>query len=275
VLNESTHLKARKRTIFGDWSALTEAFFTVGSSDLRVSEIMYHPADQPRAEFVEIHNSADHAVSLAGLLFSNGVTFEFDLHSSIQSLAPGARLLVVRDIKAFKVVYGDVHNGIIAGSFQDGTSLSNSGETLTLSDPNKAVVFTVTYNDKAPWPTNADGHGRSLVYTGGDASSVGSWGASAAPNGGPGAADTAEPASLDILSAPLEIVRTSDVLMLTYSTTLAEAEISIQQSADLKVWADIEPEVLSETVDGDSRLVTVELPEDSAGFVRIVAVPGN
>ena len=85
----------------------------------------------------------------------------------------------------------------------------------------------------------------------------------------------AEPASLDILSAPLEIVRTSDVLMLTYSTTLAEAEISIQQSADLKVWADIEPEVLSETVDGDSRLVTVELPEDSAGFVRIVAVPGN
>jgi hypothetical protein len=275
VLNESTHLKARKRTIFGDWSALTEAFFTVGSSDLRVSEIMYHPADQPRAEFVEIHNSADHAVSLAGLLFSNGVTFEFDLHSSIQSLAPGARLLVVRDLEAFKVVYGDVHNGIIAGSFQDGTSLSNSGETLTLSDPNNAVVFTVTYNDKAPWPTNADGQGRSLVYTGGDASFVGSWGASAAPNGGPGAADTAEPASLDILSAPLEIVRTSDVLMLTYSTMLAEAEISIQQSADLKVWADIEPEVLSETVDGDSRLVTVELPEDSAGFVRIVVVPGN
>ena len=106
VLNESTHLRARKRTIFGEWTALTEAFFTVGATDLLVSEIMYHPAGEPRAEFIEIHNSADHEVSLAGLRFSNGVTFDFDLHSTIQSLGPDARLLIVRDLEAFRSVYG-------------------------------------------------------------------------------------------------------------------------------------------------------------------------
>ena len=275
VLNESVHIKARKRSIFGDWSALTEAFFTVGANDLRVSEIMYHPAGEPRAEFVEIHNSADHVVSLAGLRFSNGITFDFDLHSSIQSLALDARLLIVRDLEAFRAVYGDVHDGIIGGTFQSGTSLSNSGETLTLSDANRASVFSVTYNDKAPWPTNADGQGRSLVYTGGDAGSVESWGASSVSNGAPGETDTAEPPAKDLLSGQLGITRTSDALVLTYSTAFAEAEIAIQQSTDLKAWMDIEPNVLSETADGDSRLVTVELPQETVGFVRIAAMPGN
>lgn len=276
VLNESTHLRARKRTIFGDWSALNEAFFTVGSNALKISEIMYHPAGEPRSEFIEVHNEADHDVSLAGLWFSNGVAFDFDVHSAIQVLAPDARLLIVRDLEAFRAVYGDTGDDIIAGTFQDGTSLSNSGETLTLSDANKAEVFSIRYNDKAPWPLSADGQGRSLVYTGGDVTSAASWGASEETNGAPGAADTAEAPAKDLLTEPLEIERTGDALVLRYTTTLADAEIVVQQSADLKAWtAIVEPNVLSEMVEGDARTLSVELPRETRGFVRVATVLEN
>ena len=275
VINESIHLQARTRSIFGEWSALTEAFFTVGSNDLRVTEIMYHPMEEPLSEFIELHNSGSFELSLARLHFTRGITFDFDQHSSISSLAPGSRLLIIRDLEAFRTVYGDDHDAIIAGTFQEGTSLSNSGETLTLSDANDAIVFSVSYNDRAPWPTNADGQGRSLVFTGGDLASVANWGSSASLNGAPGDADTVETPSKDILSGPLKITRSDNILILTYSTKLAPTEITIQQSDDLQVWTDLQPTVSSEQPEGDSRSVTIELPPDLEGFVRIAATPEN
>jgi hypothetical protein len=47
-------------------------------------------------------------------------------------------------------------NGIYSGQ------LDNGGETLRLSTPASDTVLTVTYNDRAPWPTGADGTGLSL-----------------------------------------------------------------------------------------------------------------
>ncbi|HVR36582.1 MAG TPA: thrombospondin type 3 repeat-containing protein, partial [Methylomirabilota bacterium] len=40
--------------------------------------------------------------------------------------------------------------------------LSNGGETLTLSDPLRGPVLSLTYDDDVPWPPDADGNGPSL-----------------------------------------------------------------------------------------------------------------
>ncbi len=266
TLTESAHLKARSRSIFGEWSALTEASFTVGVDGLAISEIMYHPKDTPRAEFVELHNRGDVPIALTGLRFTNGISFDFDSHGSIPSLAPDARLLIVRNVEAFRAVHGDTHDAIIAGVFQEGTALANGGETLTLSDANDAIVQTVTYDNGDPWPTSADGEGRSLILNGNR------WIASGTLNGSPGQADAAP---IEILSAPLELTRVNEVMTLTYHTTLAASALTIQQSSDLQDWKEIETPTVSEQVDGDLRSVTVELPNNTNGFVRVRAMIEN
>ena len=55
TLNKSTQVKAR--ALNGKWSALSEATFAIGpvKESLRITEIMYHPAD-PNAEYIELKN---------------------------------------------------------------------------------------------------------------------------------------------------------------------------------------------------------------------------
>ena len=279
TLDRSTHIRARSRTIFGVWSALTEAFFSVGTNELRLTEVMYHPETEPLSEFLELHNPGTAAISLAGLYFSKGINFHFDEHASITSLAPGARLLLVRDLTAFRAVYGDTHEAIIAGTFQDGTGLSNTGETITLSDGNDATILTFTYNDKAPWPTSADGGGPSLVYTGGDPSDSSSWRTSAATGGSPGTeGEVVSPPAAE-LATSLEIARTADAIVLSYTSTLTAeaATITVQQSSDLQDWKVIAPTVISDALNPDTglRAVTAHLPLATDGFVRLAIAPMN
>jgi hypothetical protein len=278
TLDESTHLKARTLAADGEWSALTEAFFTIAADDLRITEIMYHPAPEPRAEFLELSNHGSFTVSLTGLHFSDGITFDFDQHSSIPSLAPGARILIVRDLDAFRAVYGNAHDALIAGTFQDGTALSNDGETLTISDANDEIVLSLTYNDAAPWPSAADGGGRSLVPTGGDLSDPLNWRPSAAADGNPGTSDTSPYPGGSLLAyalaAPFDLSFTGGALTLTYRSHLTadEASVAIEHSPDLVAWQPIIPTALRQELNPDgTRSITVQLPQEGPfGFVRLV-----
>ena len=69
--------------------------------------------------------------------------------------------------------------------------MSNQGERLALSDAASNVIFEVTYDNKAPWPTAAAGLGSSLVLIDpfSPADNAGNWVASARLNGSPGVAD--------------------------------------------------------------------------------------
>ena len=278
TLDESTQLKTRTRTAGGDWSALTSATFTISATDLLITEIMYHPATEPLAEFLELTNSGDFNVSLTGLHFTRGISFDFDQHSSIQSLAPGGRLLIVRDLDAFHAVHGNGHDPIVAGTFQDGTALSNSGETLTIADANDTDILTITYSDKAPWPTSADGDGRSLVYTGGDPALPQNWRPSATDSGNPGSSDSTRyqgGSLLDYaLATPAQINPTQTGGTLTYTTHLTadETTITVLYSPDLKAWETITAEILSQQLnpDGVTRSITVQLPEGIRGFARLI-----
>ncbi|MES2707210.1 MAG: lamin tail domain-containing protein [Verrucomicrobiota bacterium] len=195
TLEKATTVKARARAASGDWSALTSAVFQPAGPGLRLTEIMYHPAGDELAEFLEITNAGTVPLSLAGLHFTQGITFDFDLHSSLHSLAAGERLLIVRNPAAFQAAQGHGQDAKIAGVFQNDTGLANSGETLTLSDAGGGEVFSVTYSDAFPWPAEADGNGASLVLSSpaADLADPLSWRASLASGGNPGTSDSLPP----------------------------------------------------------------------------------
>jgi hypothetical protein len=81
----------------------------------------------------------------------------------------------------------------------DTNQLSNSGENLTLSDAAGGIIKQFSYSDTAPWPTAADGAGRSLVLIAPalnpDHNLAINWRASTALLGTPGNSDALPPPS--------------------------------------------------------------------------------
>jgi hypothetical protein len=148
-----------------DASGNTVATFTTPNTPsdvqrwLRISEFQYNPVSAaPDAEFIEVVNTHTTLVlDLTGVKFTNGFDFSFPVGFS---LAPGARSLIVLNAPAFAAAHPG-HTATIAGSFAAGR-LSNSGETIKLDDATGSTVEEFTYNDRVPWPQQADGGGFSL-----------------------------------------------------------------------------------------------------------------
>lgn len=126
---------------------------------IRFTEIMYEPID-PDAEFIEIANlSTRTTFDLSGWRIS-GVDYDFPGGTS---LAPGARVVVVRDRTHFEAAYG---TGLPVLGLYPGR-LDNAGETLRLLRPGSVTqsfvdVNEVTYASRLPWPHQAEGEGGSL-----------------------------------------------------------------------------------------------------------------
>ena len=127
---------------------------------LAITKIHYHPEGDGLAEYIELTNTnPERSLNLEGISFSDGIEFNFD-NSSIKSLEPNQKIYIVRDNLAFVSAYGETPT--IAGSFENGTALSNGGETIKLEDSENGTIAEITYNDKDPWPESADGKGKAL-----------------------------------------------------------------------------------------------------------------
>ena len=158
-----------------------------------ISEIMYHPDHDDvlaDAEYVELLNVSDANVTLydfergAPWRFAEagdnpGIEFLFGADEPV-TIAPGRYVVLVKDPVFFQVRYGALANLVV---FEWGAgSLSDAGETLTLSAPGEPdgdgvhpwiTVDAVSYSDgshpeNAPngidlWPVAADGAGSSLT----------------------------------------------------------------------------------------------------------------
>ncbi len=276
VLPGSTLVKARTLS-GGVWSALTEAYFQ--ASDLRITEIMYRPTGNGLAEFLEITNTGVAAVNLAGLTFTQGIDFDFAT-SAIQSLAAGERLLLVRDLAAFRAVYGNAHDGRIAGAFQNNTALADSGETLTLGDRTGASVISFAYSDDAPWPTGADGGGYSLVFIAGNANSPTSWRHSSLTGGNPNGSDSIPFPGGDIIGYYLAsnpvINPTANRFTVTRRAQADAASHVVETSSNLTQWSPNQLTLLSVTPDGNgNEMLTYEIPPGGPRrFIQVkVTVP--
>jgi hypothetical protein len=277
---------------------------------LVVSEFSYHPPGDGLAEFIELVNiSPVTTIDLTNIHFNQGVDFNFT-NSTMTTLAPGARALIVRDLVAFQAVYG---TGLpVAGAFANSSSLDNGGEHLKLEDGNNQTVLEFTYHDYAPWPTSADGGGYTLVLKAPelkpDPNIATNWRASVFPGGTPGATDASafpadpagdangngEPDLLDYalgndLGKPaifpsVTVQMNGDLpdLRLHYPRSLGadRARIDVVYSNDLSSWQDATPFLAAGTTQtlGDGRVmmnwtVNPPLTENAQVYLRLKVTP--
>ncbi|MCX8157985.1 MAG: lamin tail domain-containing protein [Verrucomicrobiae bacterium] len=199
-LTGSVRVKARA-LVNNVWSALLEAdFLTPELPSLRVTELMYHPAPPTAAEqaagftdadlfeYLELRNVGTQTVALAGVRFIEGISFQFEAGT----LAPGARLVLVRNRAAFTLRYGA--QTPVAGVYVG--QLSNAGETLHLVDAAGRTIQRFGYGDG--WYPITDGYGFSLVVVDENAPASlwdnrANWRPSGAFNGSPGGPNLAPP----------------------------------------------------------------------------------
>jgi len=215
TLTESTQVRARALS-GGVWSALTKATFVLNeASPLRVTEIMYHPADAGTEgeavyatsdfEFIELLNTGTETVGLVGTEFSNGIVFDFT-DGEIPTLGAGEYAILVNNLDAFAERYTNWANINIAGEFhgkffiQD-AALDNAGEFILLQDGLGNTILNFEYND---WYDITDGEGYSLTLSDYSAdtntwSDSASWRPSKYSGGTPGSGPFDFPSSGDLV----------------------------------------------------------------------------
>ncbi|MFP6615175.1 MAG: chitobiase/beta-hexosaminidase C-terminal domain-containing protein, partial [Candidatus Hydrogenedentota bacterium] len=146
---------------------------------LRFTEIMYNPGDG-WAEFIEIQNTGANTLDVSGVYFSQGINYTFPGGSMLVS---GELITLVRDTdqEAFMTNFGETGDGTYTGK------LSNSGETVALSNSVNVEFLSVTYDDSGSWPGLADGQGYSLILldTMTNGSNASDWGLSENVGGSP------------------------------------------------------------------------------------------
>ena len=181
LVGHTYRARVRHQDVTGRWSRWSHAIqFTataprspITSSDLVVSEFMYHPpactaaeiaagyTDNEDFEYLELMNISARNLDLEGMTFTNGIGYTFGAGAT---LAPGGRTLIVSNTSAFAFRYGNV--GSVDGAYTG--HLNNAGERLTLTYLGQTVQD-FTYSDGShpvgsdPWPTSPDGNGPSLV----------------------------------------------------------------------------------------------------------------
>lgn len=214
-LAATTHIKARTVSFEGNWSALNQATFVVGTPVV-LSELHYNPLAPTDAEnaalgdlsnedfeFVELYNPTDAPLNLAGAKFVDGIELEFPADARLE---PGQFAVVVNNAQAFRERYGD-DTAILA---EYAGRLANDGERLVLVDALDQVLADFEYNDSELWPQAADGVGASLEVA--DTTSNGtsslssptSWKHSQNMHGTPGRANSETPAVIvnEVLARP-------------------------------------------------------------------------
>ena len=154
-------------------------------STVVINEVHYNPSTgNQNDEFLELYNPSLDSIDIGNWSFSQGITLTFPAATTI----PGHGYLVVSpSISQTLLTYGVTSIAQYAPS-----NLSNSGETVTLIDQNGTTIDSISYSDKAPWPTSPDGSGPSLELKSPalDNSLAASWGGSLTNGGTPGSVNS-------------------------------------------------------------------------------------
>ncbi len=192
TVTTSTFVKARVKD--GDaWSALQELYiaFPQDFSTLKVTEIHYKPLGDGTDgsggsyEFIELKNTGTVPLNLTGFSFSDGIDFTFENGTVIKA---GGFIVVASNAAKFTERYEFNPDGEFSGQ------LANDGETITLADNSGNVIVSITYDDKAPWPVEADKNGNSLVSSDAvkkqDQNDPANWTSSSDVHGSPGRDDS-------------------------------------------------------------------------------------
>lgn len=200
-LNEPVTIKARSFEN-GEWSAVTSASFTVDSvpatsKNLAIAEILYNPIGANQAEvdagfddgdffeFIRLENFSQEAIDLRPVRLTDGVFFDF-ADSDIRVLGPKGKLLLVKNIEAFRVRYGTGFDNLIVGEYSG--QLSNGGEQLRMIGQDDEVMHEFSYDNVSPWPDLSllDGYSIQIIDRAGDHGDAVNWRVSSSEGGSPG-----------------------------------------------------------------------------------------
>ena len=154
-----------------------------------VSEIMYNAPDGSALEWIEVYIKSGPDVSdmqLSNLRLDGAVSFSFPSGK----LAKGEYVIVTNDVDLFKKTYPTASCKVYGPWDKDSKTnavakLVNEGDVVDVKISGEGDV-SAAFSNEPPWPSLANGKGRSLVYKGsGNEASPSSWGASAVENGNP------------------------------------------------------------------------------------------
>jgi len=206
-----------------------------------INELNYNPAGEyDTTEFVELWNISNKTVDLSGWFFSAGINYIFENGTIIPA---NNYLIIARYTNEFINAYSNVTN--IHGPFANRSKLNNKGEKVTLCDSNGILVCSFVYDDKSPWPEDADDNGQSLelIQPLLSISNAASWAASTTIGGTPGAMNSTylgdtvviafgtvpkNPIGGESVSVLAEVIAPTSVVSLTlYYTTNRENEIAV------------------------------------------------
>jgi hypothetical protein len=103
-----------------------------------------------------------------------------------EPLKKGEYIVVANDLAKFKEAYPGF-TGRLFGPWENASTvkLANEGDVVNVKVDGDGDV-SCAFSNEPPWPSLADGKGRTLVYKGGNAAQPNSWAASKTPNGNPG-----------------------------------------------------------------------------------------
>lgn len=171
---------------------IVHIFQPVLLSQVIVSELMYHPAEETdpdqgeSLEYIEFHNAGSETIDMGQWHFTEGIQYTFPNGVRLQ---PGSYLVLGRNADAISNQYG-IRN--VIGDYEG--QLSNSGEEIVLVDGFGDAVLRFRYGTVGAWPASADGAGHSLVFNDPtlDNDTAAHWSASHLVGGSPG---TSEPSS--------------------------------------------------------------------------------
>jgi hypothetical protein len=118
-------------------SALMEVEEFIDCSRIVISEVFYDAVGSDTGvEYIEIHNRNENPCDLSGFSIVDGYTgSSIFFFPEISFILPGEYFLVVQDSEKFSQLFG-VEPGIEGLNFP----LNNSGETITLTDPEMSVM---------------------------------------------------------------------------------------------------------------------------------------
>lgn len=286
----------------------TSTFELPNSSNLVISELMYHPTDsssqeidagftdEDSFEYLELQNIGVNTINISGIQFTEGISFNFS-EASITEIQRGQTTLIVRNREAF-----ELRNGLnlpVAGIFQDSTGLSNGGERIHLVDESGKSIQDFEYDDKDPWPEKPDGKGYSLIlihpFTNPDPDKASSWKSSNLKGGNPGAIETnpftGNPNGDDdhdgmsnFINYALggsgtefapTLILSPETSTFSHRLNLEASNIQwqIEYSSDLRNWVPLDITLESETTIGDGTAELIwNLPESfKINFLRLRA----
>ncbi len=119
---------------------------------LMISGIQYFPQGNQDAEFITLYNPTNTIIDPEGYILTDAIDFIFPAGAII---APNETILIAKDESL-------VTQNIDKKYTWTRGRLSNEGENINLIDPFGIVVDHVRYDNKSPWPLEAEGNGSYL-----------------------------------------------------------------------------------------------------------------